>query len=114
LTIVRLCAGRSKNCRQVLCNAEHDASLTVISSENTAGEKKAQLDLLHLVYSDGLASVSVFIEKNQGSEKHLQGASSMGAVNAFGNSVGDYFVTVVGEVPVKTVQSMAQSTVKLP
>jgi len=83
-------------------------------AKNTADEKKPPLDLLHLVYSDGLASVSVFIEKNQRSKKHLQGASSMGAVNAFGNSVGDYFVTVVGEVPVKTVQSMAQSAVKLP
>lgn len=72
-----------------------------------------QPDLLHLVYSDGLASVSVFIEKNQGEGQHLQGASTMGAVNAFGNPVDDYFVTVVGEVPVKTVQAMAQSTVKI-
>ncbi|VAW51462.1 Sigma factor RpoE negative regulatory protein RseB precursor [hydrothermal vent metagenome] len=77
------------------------------------GKKNPQANLLHLVYSDGLASVSVFIEKNQGAEKHLQGASTMGAVNAFGNSIDDYFVTVVGEVPVKTVQAMAQSTVKL-
>lgn len=85
-----------------------------LSSAHDADQKKRQLDLLHLVYSDGLASVSVFIEKNQGAAKHLQGALSMGAVNAFGNPVGDYFVTVVGEVPVKTVQSMAQSTEKLP
>jgi sigma-E factor negative regulatory protein RseB len=70
-------------------------------------------DLLHMVYSDGLASVSVFIEIKQGAEKHLQGASSMGAVNAFGHEVEDYFVTVVGEVPAKTVQLIAQSTVKL-
>ena len=69
-------------------------------------------DLLHMVYSDGLASVSVFVETRQGAEKHLQGASSMGAVNAFGQKVEDYFVTVVGEVPAKTVQLMAQSTVK--
>ncbi len=71
-------------------------------------------ELLHMVYSDGLASVSVFIEVNQGDGKHLQGESSMGAVNAFGNAVGDYFATVVGEVPAKTVQLMAQSMVKLP
>lgn len=84
------------------------------AAQNVTEQKKRQLDLLHLVYSDGLASVSVFIEKNQEHKKHLQGALTMGAVNAFGNSVGDYFVTVVGEVPMKTVQSMAQSTVKLP
>lgn len=70
-------------------------------------------DLLHLVYSDGLASVSVFIQENQGVEKFLQGVSSMGAVNAFGHSVNGFLVTAVGEVPVKTVQTMAQSTVKL-
>ena len=71
-------------------------------------------DLLHMVYTDGLASVSVFIEENQGTDKHLQGASSMGAVNAFGHAVDHHFVTVVGEVPEKTVQLMAQSTYKVP
>jgi len=71
-----------------------------------------QPDLLHMVYSDGLASVSVFIEKNDGDAKHLHGAMSMGAVNAYGNAVGDYFATVVGVVPVQTVQSMAESIVK--
>lgn len=70
--------------------------------------------LLHMVYSDGLASVSVFIEKNLGDSKHLQGASSMGAVNAYGNAIDGYYVTVVGEVPASTVQSMAQSTAPLP
>ncbi len=71
-------------------------------------------DLLHLVYSDGLASVSVFIETNQGGEKHLQGEASMGAVNAFGYAVDSYFATAVGEVPAKTVQLMAQSMIKIP
>ncbi|MBT8119498.1 MAG: MucB/RseB C-terminal domain-containing protein [Gammaproteobacteria bacterium] len=78
-----------------------------------SGHMSAKPDLLHLVYSDGLASVSVFIEKKQSGEKHLQGAANMGAVNAYGNSVEEYFVTVVGEVPEKTVRSMAQSAVKI-
>ena len=81
--------------------------------ENTLS-KIAPPDLLHMVYSDGLASVSVFIEKNQGTEKRLLGVASMGALNAFGRSMDDYFVTAVGEVPVKTVESMALSTVRLP
>jgi len=83
------------------------------ATQATAVNSGKQPNLLHLVYSDGLASVSVFIEKNQGAGKHLQGASTMGAVNAFGSPVDDYFVTVVGEVPVKTVQAMARSTVKI-
>ena len=89
-------------------NAESHAE-----SQGQTAEMSAKPDLLHLVYSDGLASVSVFIEKKQNSQKHLQGAATMGAVNAFGNSVEDYFVTVVGEVPEKTVRSMAQSAVKI-
>ncbi len=82
-------------------------------AENTVALKDRQADLLHLVYSDGLASVSVFIEKKQGAKKHVQGGFTKGAVNAFGNPVAGYFVTVVGEVPAKTVQTMALSTVKL-
>jgi sigma-E factor negative regulatory protein RseB len=82
-------------------------------SQNQTGRAMAKPDLLHLVYSDGLASVSVFIENRQNGKKHLQGAATMGAVNAFGHSVEDYYVTVVGEVPEKTVRSMAKSAVKI-
>ncbi len=73
---------------------------------------QAQPDLLHLVYSDGLASVSVFIKKSFEAESHFEGVSSMGAINAFGNVIDDYFVTAVGVVPVNTVQIIAQSAVK--
>lgn len=88
---------------------------TMRYSQSSVGESSdsSPPDLLHMVYSDGLASVSVFVEINQGMKKHLQGASSMGAVNAFGHAADNYFVTVVGEVPAKTVQLMAQSTVRM-
>ncbi len=94
---------------------EPENSVSNESSAKTPTDKELAAlspDLLHLVYSDGLASVSVFIEKHHGAGEHLHGASAMGAVNAFGRSIGDYFVTVVGEVPANTVQSMALSTVK--
>jgi sigma-E factor negative regulatory protein RseB len=82
--------------------------------KHAEAETEASSDaLLHMVYSDGLASVSVFIEQNDGESSHLQGASSVGAVNAYGNAVDGHFVTVVGEVPASTVESMAQSTVPL-
>ena len=58
----------------------------------------------HLVYSDGLAAVSIFIEKlDKGAEPAVKGASRMGAVHAFGRMVGDHHITVVGEVPAGTV-----------
>ena len=82
-------------------------------SAGQIGMTSAKPDLLHLVYSDGLASVSVFIEKKRDNKKYLQGAVTMGAVNAFGHYVEDYYVTVVGEVPEKTVRAMARSAVKI-
>lgn len=61
----------------------------------------------HLVYSDGLASVSVFVERLDTAAMPLKGLDSMGAVHAFGTMVDDYQVTVVGEVPAATVQQVA-------
>ncbi len=69
-----------------------------------------KINLLQLVYSDGLASVSIFIEELDQDSQHLDGASSMGAVHAFGNQIDDHYVTVVGEVPEATVMRMARST----
>lgn len=65
---------------------------------------------LHLVYSDGLASVSVFIEQGKKSPHQLDGISSMGGLNVYGMRVGEYSVTVMGEVPVATVMQIARST----
>lgn len=58
----------------------------------------------HLVYTDGLAAVSVFIEKRGDDAKgFMLGPSRMGAVNALGSRVQDYQVTTVGEVPAETI-----------
>lgn len=63
----------------------------------------------HHVYSDGLASVSVFIEQRDEDEDAFVGASNMGGVNAYGRVLGDHSVTVVGEVPPVTVKQIAES-----
>jgi len=65
----------------------------------------------HLVFTDGLASVSVFIEKNQQKEPSLVGASRMGAVNAYGRTIDNYHIITVGEVPRKTVRMIGESVV---
>ncbi len=59
-----------------------------------------------MVYTDGLASLSVFIEKHT-SETH-RGGTSMGAVNAFIRIVEDHSVTAIGEVPAITVKQVAE------
>jgi len=65
----------------------------------------------HMVLSDGLAAVSVFIEKLDKSDQILSGANSMGAVNAFVREVSGHQVTVVGEVPAVTVKAIANAVV---
>lgn len=67
------------------------------------------VDVEQLVYSDGLSSVSVFIEKIHARHSHLQGGSHVGAINAFGTVMHAHFVTVVGEVPAQTVEKIGNS-----
>lgn len=62
-----------------------------------------------MVYSDGLASFSIFIEK-QAPQLKL-GRMSMGAVNAYIRHLDDYMVTAIGEVPEITVKTIAESIV---
>ncbi|MFW5446585.1 MAG: MucB/RseB C-terminal domain-containing protein [Methylophagaceae bacterium] len=58
------------------------------------------------IYSDGLSSVSVFMEKIRARHGHLKGGSKMGTVNAYGSIISAHFVTVVGEVPPQTVEKI--------
>lgn len=62
----------------------------------------------HYVISDGLASLSLYIEK-AAAENGLQGRSNMGVVNAYGNRYQDYQVTVIGEVPTQTAEQVANA-----
>lgn len=61
-----------------------------------------------LVYSDGLAAVSVFIEPVQGRREPVRrGAASVGGINIFVREVDDHVVTVVGEAPAVSVRRIA-------
>lgn len=73
----------------------------------------------HLVFSDGLATVSVYIEplpefaEESGPEARMgtapMGASNMGAVNTLGLRRDGHQIMVVGEVPRTTVERMGES-----
>jgi len=65
-------------------------------------------NMSHLVFSDGLAAISVFIEPGgkQGSKPVLR---HQGAVHIYTRPVGDYTVTVLGETPAETVLQVARS-----
>ncbi|HEX2492819.1 MAG TPA: MucB/RseB C-terminal domain-containing protein [Steroidobacter sp.] len=61
----------------------------------------------HLVYSDGLATVSVFIEPWNPQAEELHGLAKVGAAFAYSRRLNDNQVTVVGEVPAATVEAIA-------
>jgi sigma-E factor negative regulatory protein RseB len=65
-------------------------------------------DTLQAIYSDGLATFSVFIEPDQ-SGASSSAAKSKGPINAYVRRIGDTLITVVGEVPPDTVRDVALS-----
>jgi sigma-E factor negative regulatory protein RseB len=71
---------------------------------NVAG-KAAMVN--HVVFSDGLASVSLFIEPIEKNETPKVGRCMQGATNIFADIVDDHQVVVVGEVPEATVKQIA-------
>lgn len=79
-----------------------------LSSRGTGREPPAGAGLDHQVYSDGLASISVFVE--QGSEAGIEpGLSRLGAANAFSLQANGYSVTAIGEAPAQAVEQVARS-----
>jgi len=64
----------------------------------------------HLVFSDGLATVSVFIEKGMPSKAGADRiATGMGGAHAYRTRFNDFQVTTVGEVPAATVSRIGDS-----
>ncbi|MDP8983979.1 MAG: MucB/RseB C-terminal domain-containing protein [Pseudomonadota bacterium] len=90
-----------------------------VSGAHTLGD--ATVPATHLVYSDGLATVSVFVEAQRESapgadakpstaaEPPLQGLARVGSGYAFSTVVQGHQVTAVGEVPAQTVEFIAHS-----
>jgi sigma-E factor negative regulatory protein RseB len=63
-----------------------------------------------MVYSDGLAAVSVFIEPMQTQGEPVRtGLASMGAIHIYTREVASHMVTVVGEAPAESVQRIADA-----
>jgi sigma-E factor negative regulatory protein RseB len=65
----------------------------------------------HLVYSDGLVAVSVFVEPGGGAPQPT-GTLQQGGVNVVVRQLDDQIVTVLGEAPVQTVRQIAYSVAR--
>lgn len=68
--------------------------------------------ILQWVFSDGLASVSLFVEPFDRKRHGTEGVASVGATNTLtrriADKAGDWWLTVVGEAPLSTLQAFAQ------
>jgi sigma-E factor negative regulatory protein RseB len=72
------------------------------------------LPVQHLIFSDGFASISVFIEPGGPSGPAPAQSSSVGSANAYSTLVDGHVVTAVGEVPLETVREVATSVAPAP
>lgn len=64
----------------------------------------------HIVLSDGLAAISVFIEPAAGKQAVPQrGLVRQGATNVYIRPMGDHWITVVGEAPAESVKYIADA-----
>ena len=65
----------------------------------------------HIVYSDGLVAVSVFVEPTSLTQTQI-GFSQQGGINVFSVKNDAYLVTVLGEAPPATIRQIAQSVAR--
>lgn len=69
---------------------------------------KELVSVEHMIFSDGIASVSVFIEqKSKG--KSATRKAGRGALNVYGKQLNGHHIVVLGEVPGSTVKLIADS-----
>jgi sigma-E factor negative regulatory protein RseB len=79
----------------------------IVELKRRLGESRSAAQM---VYSDGLAAVSVFIESLEGrSDPVRTGLASMGAIHIYTREVANHMVTVVGEAPAASVQRIANA-----
>jgi sigma-E factor negative regulatory protein RseB len=62
----------------------------------------------HLVYTDGIASVSVFVEPRKANSTAAEGPARVGSSSAYSTVVDGHQITAVGEVPPSTVELIAK------
>ena len=81
------------------------AQRRVIASKNSGiGEAR---DVVQIICSDGLASISIFIEP--WSAARSQNPVQEGAVNMVGKRIGKFWLTIVGEVPMVAIRQVADT-----
>jgi sigma-E factor negative regulatory protein RseB len=71
--------------------------------------KRPAEGVLQWIFSDGLASVSLFVESYDARRHQHEGVFASGATNTLTRRLQDWWVTAVGEVPAQTLKAFALS-----
>lgn len=71
-------------------------------------------EIEHLIFTDGLSTLSVFIKPTSPEQSGMEGLSRMGAVHVYRSIINDHRVTVMGEAPARTVELLATAVSYLP
>lgn len=97
----------------------HVADDTIVTTDLPAGYQKVDhiqrevrgkgKTVDQLIFSDGIASVSLFIEPLTKGQRPKKGHMLMGSTNMCANVVDGHQIIVVGEVPEKTVEKIAKA-----
>lgn len=74
----------------------------------TSHRKSPQTGLEHFVFSDGLATISAYVEP-LGGDTAFEGYTNIGSVRVLGRRLKDHQLTIVGEVPEKALELVAAS-----
>ncbi len=74
--------------------------------------KGTKENVKQLILTDGLSSISVFIQKVKESEKTFnnQGDARVGSMNVFRQRIDDYWLTAIGAIPLATLKDLAVAT----
>jgi sigma-E factor negative regulatory protein RseB len=99
-----LTQGSERDSRWVVLNRPAGFRKVLELKRTIQGKSAAQL-----VYSDGLAAVSVFIEPAVAGTLAAQELSHQGAINIFTRAQAGYVVTALGEAPAPTVMQFGNS-----
>lgn len=71
--------------------------------------KRPAEGVLQWIFSDGLASVSLFVEDYDRQRHQQEGVFASGATHTLTRRVQDWWITAVGEVPAQTLKAFSQS-----
>jgi len=80
---------------------------TPASQTSADGKPAKSHQVIQMIFSDGLAAISVFIEPDTGNR--TEGSLQQGAMTIMGKRQGDYWLTVVGEVPAAAIRQVINS-----